>query len=77
MTNNTTEADLKQAAMRYLKHHYNEDTVSMDVLENDVADGNGVLHVDCTVSVGGSRSDWTKWFTFEHGLVTDLQAKMR
>jgi hypothetical protein len=77
MTNNTTEVDLTQAAMRYLKHHYNEDTVSMNILENDVQDGNGVLHVDCTVSVGGSRSDWTKWFTFEHGEVTDLRAKMR
>lgn len=77
MTDNTTEADLKQAAMRYLKDHYNEDTVSMDVLENGVREGNGVLHVDCTVSVGGSRSDWTKWFTFEDGQVTDLQAKMR
>ena len=77
MTNNTTEEDLKQEAMRYLKSHYNEDTVSMDVLENGVQDGNGVLHVDCTVSVGGSRSDWTKWFTFENSKVTDLQAKLR
>ncbi len=77
MTNNTTEEDLKQEAMRHLKSHYNEDTVSMDVLENGVQDGNGVLHVDCTVSVGGSRSDWTKWFTFENGKVTDLQAKLR
>jgi hypothetical protein len=77
MTNNITEADLKQAAMRYLKDHYNEDTVSMDVLENRVQNGHGVLHVDCTVSVGGSRSDWTKWFTFEDGQVTDLRAKTR
>ncbi len=77
MTNNTTEAELKQAAMRYLKSHYNEDTVSMDVRDNGVEDGNGVLHVDCTVSVGGSRSDWTKWFTFENSKITDLQAKLR
>ena len=74
---NITEADLKQAPMCYLKNHYNEDNVSMDVLDNNVDDGNGVLHVDCTVSVSGSRSDWTKWFTFEHGQVTELRAKMR
>lgn len=77
MTNNKEEAGLKQAAMRYLKDHYNEDTVSMEVLDNGVEHGNGVLHVDCTVSVGGSRSDWTKWFTFENGQVMDLRAKMR
>lgn len=77
MINENKEEDLKQAAMRYLKHHYNEDTVSMNILENGVDDGNGVLHVDCTVSVGGSRSDWTKWFTFANGQVTDLRAKLR
>ena len=69
--------ELKQTAMRYLKDTYNEDTVSMDVLDDSVKDGNGVLHVDCTVSVGGSRSNWTKWFTFAGGQVVDLRAKMR
>ncbi len=64
-------------AMRYLKRTYNEDTVSMDVLEDSVQDGAGVLHVDCTVSVGGARSNWTKWFTFADGEVVDLRAKLR
>jgi len=69
--------DLKQTAMTYLKRTYNEDTLSMDVIDNSVQDGNGVLHVDCTVSVGGNRSNWTKWFTFVDGQVADLRAKMR
>ena len=69
--------DLKQTAMRYLKQQFNEDTVSMDVIDDSVKDGNGVLHADCTVSVGGSRSRWTKWFTFADGQVVDLRARMR
>ena len=72
-----TENDLKQKAIRYLKSHYSEDTVSMDILENGVKDGNGVLHVDCTVSVGGVHSDWTKWFTFRDGEVVNMRWKMR
>lgn len=71
------EQDLTGKAQSYLKDHYGEDTVSMDVLDNSVHGGNGVLHVDCTVSVGGRRSDWTKWFTFRNGEVADLRAKMR
>ena len=69
--------ELKQTAMRYLKQAYNEDTVAMDVVEDSVTGGNGVLHVDCTVSVGGSKSNWTKWFTFQDGKVVDLRAKLR
>ena len=77
MMRDITEEDLKQKAKQYLKHHYGEDTVSMDVINNSTNGGDGVLHVDCTVSVEGSRSHWTKWFTFEDGKVTDLRAKMR
>lgn len=72
-----TEQDLTREAKRYLKNNYDEDTVAMEVLDNSVHDGQGVLHVDCTVSVNGSQSNWTKWFTFEAGKVTDLRAKMR
>lgn len=72
-----TETDLKQKAIRYLKSHYSEDTVSMDILDNGVNEGNGVLHVDCTVSVGGAHSDWSKWFTFREGEVVTMRWKMR
>ena len=52
------EQEMIEKAKRYLKQHYGEDTVSMDVTDNAVAeDGNGMLGVDCTVSVGGSHSD--------------------
>ncbi len=68
---------LKQKAIRYLKSHYGEDTVSMDIRNNGVVDGNGVLHVDCTVSVGGEHSNWTKWFTFKNGEVTNMRWQMR
>jgi hypothetical protein len=48
-----SEGPLVEAAKRYLKEHYGEDTVSMTVIQNGVDGGNGVLGVDCTVSVGG------------------------
>jgi hypothetical protein len=35
--------------------------------------GNGVLEVDCTVSIGGDHSDWTKWFTFKNGSVIGMR----
>jgi hypothetical protein len=35
--------DLKEKAIGYLKSHYGEDTVSMDVLDSSVDGGNGVL----------------------------------
>ena len=72
-----TEEELKETAIRYLKTQYGEDTVSMDIRSNDVEDGNGVLHVDCRVSVGGSQSDWTKWFTFKNGDVAGMRWQMR
>jgi hypothetical protein len=72
-----TEDDLKKKAIRYLKTQYGEDTVSMDIRENGVKDGEGILHVDCTVSVGGEQSDWTKWFTFRKGDVANMRWKMK
>ena len=72
-----TEEEMKQEAIRYLKSHYDEDTIRMDVLKNGVEDGNGVLHVDCTVSVSGAHSDWTKWFTFKNGGVTNMRWQMK
>ena len=71
------EDDLKDKAIVYLKSHYGEDTVSMDVQDNSVDEGSGVLHVDCTVSIGGQESDWTKWFTFQDGNVVSMDWRMR
>ena len=71
------EDELKQKAIAYLRSHYGEETVRMDVRNNSANDGNGELHVDCTVSVGGSQSDWTKWFTFKNGEVTRMRWQMR
>jgi hypothetical protein len=66
-----------EAAKRYLKDHYGEDTVSMNVTHNGVEGGNGVLSVDCTVSIGGATSDWSKKFSFKGGKVTTMSARMR
>jgi hypothetical protein len=71
------EAPMVEAAKRYLKDHYGEDTVSMTVTHNGVEGGNGVLSVDCTVSIGGATSDWSKKFTFKGGKVTTMSARMR
>lgn len=71
------EAPLVEAAKRYLKEHYGEDTVSMTVTGNVVEGGTGVLSVDCTVSIGGATSDWSKKFTFRGAKVTTMSARMR
>lgn len=77
MADPLSEAEMKAKAIRYLKLQYGEDTVRMDIRNNGVEDGSGVLHVDCTVSVGGSLSNWTKWFTFRQGEVVSMRWQMR
>ena len=72
MGTTATETDLLHKAQAYLKSHYGEDTVRMDVLSNDVEEGNGKITVECTVSVGSSKSDWRKTFTFKNGEVTSM-----
>ncbi len=67
-----TQEDLLHKAQAYLKSHYGEDTVRMDVLSDNVTDGNGALTVECTVNVGGSHSDWRKTFTFRDGRVVNM-----
>ncbi|MHB8997191.1 MAG: hypothetical protein ACYC63_18245 [Armatimonadota bacterium] len=67
-----TQQQMIEKAKAYLKSHYGEDTVRMDVLSNDVEDGCGALSVECTVSIGGSHSDWRKVFTFKNGNVTNM-----
>ncbi len=71
------EEPLLEAAKRYLKDRYGEDTVSMTVTHNGVENGGGVLGVDCTVSVGGATSDWSKKFTFRGGQVVTMSARLR
>jgi len=66
------ESKLVQKSIAYLKAQYGEDTVRMEIRENAVVNGNGVLKVDCTVSIDGDHSDWTKWFTFKNGSVTGM-----
>ena len=71
------ETPLVEAARRYLKERYGEDTVSMTVTHNGVVDGDGVLGVDCTVRFGGTISDWSKKFTFAGGKIATMSARMR
>lgn len=66
------EKVLLERAQAYLKKQYGEDTVRMDVLSNQVAEGNGRLTVECTVSLGGDHSNWRKTFTFREGRVVDM-----
>jgi len=63
--------ELAKAAQKFLKDTWNEDTVSMKIIENEVINGNGKLHTDCVVKLGGSTSKWHKVFTFENGKVVD------
>lgn len=72
-----SEADLIEKAKRYLKQSYGEDTVSMTVTQNAVTAGTGALGVDCTVSVGGRRSDWSKVFHFTNGSITNMDYRRR
>ena len=71
------DGPLVEAAKRYLKEQYGEDTVSMTVTSNGVENGDGVLGVDCTVSIGGATSDWSKKFTFRNGRVSTMSARLR
>lgn len=64
------------AAKRYLKRKYLETTVSMDVIENTVVNGDGQLRVRCTVkSLGLLKSDWIKTFDFKRGKIVTMHAK--
>ena len=72
------EQEMIDKAKKYLKQHYGEDTVSMDVTDNAVSeDGSGILGVDCTVSVAGRHSDWSKKFHFKNGDISRMDWKRR
>lgn len=72
-----TDDDLILTAKRYLKKTYAEDTVAMTVTKNGVTGGTGPLAVDCTVSVDGHESDWSKVFHFKNGVIVDMDYRMR
>jgi hypothetical protein len=60
---------------KYLKYRCLETVVSMDILENDVVEGNGRLKVDCTVKfLGLFKSNWIKTFTFNKGKIVSMDA---
>ncbi|OGG44506.1 MAG: hypothetical protein A3F84_07130 [Candidatus Handelsmanbacteria bacterium RIFCSPLOWO2_12_FULL_64_10] len=59
-----TEKDLEQRVRAYLKFHYGLDTVSMKVKGNTVKEGEGILHVACTV-----KGSLERWVIFENGEV--------
>lgn len=72
------EQEMIEKAKVYLKQSYGEDTVSMEITDNSVdPEGSGTLAVDCTVSVGGSRSDWSKKFYFKKGGISRMDWKRR
>ena len=72
------EREMIEKAKVYLKQSYGEDTVSMDVTDNSVGEeGNGIFAVDCTVSVGGSHSNWSKKFHFQNGTINRMEWKRR
>jgi hypothetical protein len=77
MERQLNEAELVRQSIEYLKRQYDEDAVSMVVRKNAVVNGNGVLEVDCTVSVNGTHSDWTKWFSFKNGSVIAMRWTLR
>jgi len=57
--------DLVVAAKRFLKDTWNEDTVSMIITKNEVVDGNGKLHTDCVVKLGGVNIQMAQSFHFQ------------
>ena len=67
----SSEEELIEAAKKFLKDTWGEETISMKIIKNEVIDRNGKLHTDCTVKLGGSTSKWHKIFTFRNGKVID------
>ncbi|OGF44922.1 MAG: hypothetical protein A2231_05860 [Candidatus Firestonebacteria bacterium RIFOXYA2_FULL_40_8] len=69
---------LIEKAEAYLKEMYDEDTVSMNVTENTVnEEGNGILSVECVVSVDGEESAWFKDFHFENEEIVEMSYEER
>jgi hypothetical protein len=73
----SAEAELIEKAKRYLKQTYGEDTVAMGVTKNAMKGDTGTLAVDCTVSVAGRHSNWSKVFHFTNGVITNMDYRRR
>jgi hypothetical protein len=57
-----TEDELLVEAEKYLKRKCFETTVSMEIIENNVINGDGKLIVNCTVRfLGIFKSSWKKF----------------
>jgi hypothetical protein len=54
-----------------------KNTVAMVVTKNAMIGDNGTLAVDCTVSVGGQHSDWSKVFHFHKGVIMKMDYHRR
>lgn len=63
--------ELIDAAKKFLMDTWGEETISMEITKNEVIEGNGKLHTNCTVRLGGSTSRWHKIFKFKNGKVID------
>jgi hypothetical protein len=72
-----SQDDLIAKAKRYLKQSFGEDTVAMTVTKKTVTGETGTLAVDCTVSVDGHHSDWSKVFHFKNGAIVDMDYRRR
>jgi hypothetical protein len=72
-----TQDELIEAAKKYLKRTYGEDTLSMEVVSNTVKNGEGVLSVNCTVRAAGVSSHWSKKFYFRAGKIYSMDARPR
>ncbi|MDD3180977.1 MAG: hypothetical protein PHQ04_11605 [Opitutaceae bacterium] len=72
-----SEKNLTVKAKQYLKQSFGEDTISMTITKNAVHNGTGIFSVDCTVSVGGHQSDWSKDFHFKNSVIEHMDYRLR
>lgn len=73
-----TEDELLSEAKKYLKRKCFETTVSMEIIENSVINGDGELIVNCTVRfLGVFKSSWKKTFVFSDDKIVSMQAEKR
>jgi hypothetical protein len=72
------EDKLLSEAKKYLKRKCFESTVSMEIIENNVVNGEGELIVNCTVRfLGVFKSSWKKVFRFIDDKIVSMQAEKR
>ena len=70
--------NLISESKKYLKYRCLETVVTINILENNVVEGEGYLKVDCTVKfLGLFKSSWIKTFRFNKGKIVSMKAKRR